>query len=81
MGDVEAAQGKGKQNPSASEMNLPLITREGSRGEVDQPTEYFGAGLEGSSSNEGTPLGGAAPRLHPGLGALGQDEGGMYDRL
>ncbi|KAG4434215.1 hypothetical protein IFR05_010285 [Cadophora sp. M221] len=82
-GDVEAAKAFTRPNPMASDANLPLITPGGPRSDhasygqqeyFEQgagrltPPEYRGAGSSGSGS--GVP---PVPRLHQGLGALGQN--------
>ena len=52
-----------------SEADLPLIANQGTRGEAQQ---YYGDS-EDLGHAGGVPLEHGAPRLHPGLGALGQD--------
>jgi len=73
--DVEASQSYQQGNPS--DAHVPLISPGGTRSDqaYQHPyntDSYFNApgGSNSVSPGEGQ---GAAPRLHPGLGALGQD--------
>ncbi len=72
--DVETAQTFGMR----SEANLPLITPEAAKSEqynYGQQHDYFGQEPAGSSSLTAEPsvAPNPPPKLHPGLGALGQD--------
>jgi len=76
--DVEQTSTYQQRNPS--EANVPLISPGGTRS--DQPyqhpynsADYFNAPAAGGSNSVSPNEGGrgGAPKLHPGLGALGQD--------
>lgn len=74
--DVEATQTYGPRNPS--EAHVPLMSPGGARSEQHgypqqhNAPDYFNA-PGGSSSVSPNGAGQAAPKLHPGLGALGQN--------
>jgi hypothetical protein len=74
---AQASSGRGKDieaspfarsNPAASDSNLPLMTPGGQRSEGYNASQqdYFEQGQQRRA-------GSGAPRLNPGLGALGQD--------
>lgn len=76
--DVEASQPYGQPNPS--EAHVPLMEPGGVRSDQQNyqqqynAPDYFNA-PGGSNSVSPNDPGRAAPKLHPGLGALGQNYG------
>lgn len=75
---ISSFAGEGRRNPAmSSEANLPLITPGGTRSDqthYGQQEGYFQQ--QGSGGNSLTPPGQqpGAPRIHQGIGGLGQEQ-------